>query len=136
VNVPIFEGGALWFGRRAAQAAYAAALANYRQTVLAALEQVADSLKAIDADVDISTASQSAFEAASLDHRLAEANRQAGVIAGFDAITLEIQAYRARLQLIASKSQRLQDVVALYLASGGGWNGQGVIDTPPVAAPQ
>ena len=125
VNVPIFQGGQLWYARKAAQAAFLESEANYRQTVLAALEQVADSLKALDTDAAISGANRGAFEAARGDVSLAEANRQAGVIADYDAMTLEIQAGRARLGLIAAKSQRLQDVVGLYLASGGGWNAAG-----------
>jgi NodT family efflux transporter outer membrane factor (OMF) lipoprotein len=123
VDVPIFRGGALWSNRRAAQAAYRKAQADYRQTVLAALKQVADQLKALGADAEISAANRSAFDAASLDHALAGANRQAGVIADYDVMTLEIQTDRTRLGLIAAKSQRLQDVVALYLACGGGWSG-------------
>ena len=45
------------------------------------------------------------------------------MIAEYDAMTLAILADRARLGLIAAKAQRLQDVVGLYLASGGGWTG-------------
>jgi NodT family efflux transporter outer membrane factor (OMF) lipoprotein len=125
ISVPIFQGGALSFGRKAAQAAYRKAEADYRQTVLAALEQVADSLKALGADAELSAASGSAFEAARLNFVLADTNRQAGVIADYDAITAAIQADRARLVLSAAKAQRLQDVVALYLACGGGWDGRG-----------
>jgi len=124
VDIPLFRGGALWFGRRAAVAAYRKAQADYRQTVLAALEQVADQIKALDADAEISAANRAAFDAASLGRGLAETNLQAGVIADYDAMTLRIQADRARLGLTAAKTQRLQDVVALYLASGGGWNGR------------
>ena len=124
IQVPIFRGGALWFGRKAAQAAYLKAASDYRQTVLAALEQTADALKALDADAAVSRASRTASDAAELNARLSDANRQGGVIADFDAMTAKIAADRARLTLTAAKSQRLQDVVALYLACGGGWNGQ------------
>jgi NodT family efflux transporter outer membrane factor (OMF) lipoprotein len=134
VDVPIFRGGALWFGRKAAQAAYRAAAADYRQTVLAGLEQVADSLKALDADAEVTAASRAAFDAASLNHTLTQANLKAGVVADYDAMTAEIEADRARLGLIAARSQRLQDVVALYLASGGGWSGQGAGSGGAVAA--
>ena len=123
VDVPIFRGGSLWFGRKAAQATFVKAQSDYRQTVLAGLAQVADQLKALDADARISAASRAAFDAAALNHSLADANRQAGLIADYDAMSLAIQADRARLSLIAAKSQRLQDVVGLYLASGGGWTG-------------
>ncbi|HUO11938.1 MAG TPA: efflux transporter outer membrane subunit [Caulobacteraceae bacterium] len=124
IDVPIFRGGELWYGRKAAQAAYAKAAADYRQTVLAALEQVADSVKALGADAEIAQTSREAFDAAALDSKLSDANRASGLIADFDAMTADIATDRARLALIAAKSQRLQDVVALYLASGGGWTGQ------------
>jgi NodT family efflux transporter outer membrane factor (OMF) lipoprotein len=123
IDVPLFRGGALWFGRKAAEATFVKAQADYRQTVLAALEQVADQLKALDADARVSAANRAAFDAATLNHGLADANLKAGVIADYDAMTLAILADRARLGLIAAKSQRLQDVVGLYLASGGGWTG-------------
>jgi NodT family efflux transporter outer membrane factor (OMF) lipoprotein len=125
VNVPIFQGGALWHARKGAQAAYRAAQANYRQTVLAALEQVADSIKALDADADVARASRSAFDAAQTVGTLAGINRRAGMADDYDEMTALIGADRARVQLIAAKAQRLQDVVALHLASGGGWTAQG-----------
>jgi outer membrane protein TolC len=43
----LFKGGELWFKRSAAKEDYGGALALYRQTVLAAFEQVADSLRAL-----------------------------------------------------------------------------------------
>jgi NodT family efflux transporter outer membrane factor (OMF) lipoprotein len=134
VDVPIFRGGTLWFGRRAAQAALVKAEADYRQTVLAALEQVSDQLKALDADAETSAANRSAVDAAALNDTLAAVNLRAGVIADYDAMTLEILADRARLGLIAAKSQRLQDVVALYLASGGGWTGHEAGSGPGVVS--
>ncbi|MEJ1959371.1 MAG: TolC family protein [Nitrosomonadales bacterium] len=47
---PIFNGGALSAKRRAAAAAYDQAEAQYRGTVLSAFQDVADNLRAIDAD--------------------------------------------------------------------------------------
>ena len=123
IDIPIFHGGQLWYGRRAAQAAHTKALADYRATVLSALEQVVDSLKALDADAEISAANHNAFDAADLNRSLGNVNLRAGVISDFDAMTLDIQADRTRLSLSGAKAQRLQDVVALYLASGGGWTG-------------
>ena len=91
--------------------------------MLSALEQVVDSLKALDADAEISAANHNAFDAADLNRSLGNVNLRAGVISDFDAMTLDIQADRTRLSLSGAKAQRLQDVVALYLASGGGWTG-------------
>lgn len=134
LDLPIFEGGARWFGRKAAQAAYLKAQADYRQTVLAALEQTSDALKALEADAEVSAASRRAFDAADEASALAEANRQAGVIADADAIGAAIQADRARLALTAARAQRLQDVAALYLACGGGWTAQSSGSGPAAVA--
>ena len=124
IDIPVFRGGALWYNRQAAKAAYLKAAADYRQTVLAALEQVADSIKALDADAAVAGASRASFEAAELNHTLSAANRDSGLAADFDAMTADVAADRARLTLLSAKAQRLQDVVALYVATGGGWNGQ------------
>lgn len=124
VDIPIFRGGELWYGRKAAQAGYLKSAADYRQTVLAALEQVSDTLKALETDAGIATAARAEFDAADLARKLAGSNRQAGVVADYDAMTAQLAADRARLSLIAARAQRLQDVVALYVACGGGWTGQ------------
>ena len=50
VTAPLFEGGTLWYKRKAAMDNYHQAMALYRQTVLAAFEQVADTLRALDHD--------------------------------------------------------------------------------------
>ncbi|HEX4599124.1 MAG TPA: efflux transporter outer membrane subunit, partial [Burkholderiaceae bacterium] len=47
---PLFHGGQLQAHKRSAQAAYEAALAAYRQTVLQGLQQVADALRALQQD--------------------------------------------------------------------------------------
>ena len=133
VTVPIFQGGSLWYGRKAAEAGLARAQADYRQTVLAALEQVCDGIGALSADSETEAAARSASEAAELNRQLADANDQAGVIAGFDAMSARIAADRARMALAAARAQRLQDVVALYLASGGGWNGRDLGPSKPEA---
>ena len=45
-TMPVFDGGTLWFGRQAAIDNYQQAMALYRQTVLGAFGQVADTLRA------------------------------------------------------------------------------------------
>src|SRR5208337_2618258 len=47
---PLIQGPTLWYQRKAAIDAFEQALANYRQTVLAALAQVADALDALQND--------------------------------------------------------------------------------------
>ncbi len=123
ITVPIFQGGTLWFGRKAAVANLRAAWADYRQTVLAALEQTADAMKALETDAQVSAASRASFDAAAAGARLAQANLAGGIVSTTSAATQQIAADRARLLLVAARSQWLQDVVTLDLASGGGWDG-------------
>ncbi|MFS2117906.1 TolC family protein, partial [Herbaspirillum frisingense] len=62
---PLFHGGALSARRDASKEAYLAAEANYRQTVLNAFQNVADSLVALTQDADAlqaSTAARAASE--------------------------------------------------------------------------
>lgn len=47
---PLFHGGELRAKKRAAEAAYDAAFASYRETVLEALQQVADAMRAVEHD--------------------------------------------------------------------------------------
>ncbi|MBU9278080.1 efflux transporter outer membrane subunit, partial [Burkholderia gladioli] len=61
---PLFHGGALLAQRRAAQASYAAAVEQYKATVLSAFQNVADSLAALDNDAQALDASSRAAEAA------------------------------------------------------------------------
>src|SRR5258708_10223190 len=50
VTQPVFQGGALLHRRRAAEAAYDQAAAQYRSTVIGALQNVADTLRALEYD--------------------------------------------------------------------------------------
>jgi len=124
VTVPLVSGGTLWFGRKAAAAAWRAAAADYRQTVLAALEQVSDALRAVETDAKVADARRAAFDSAGLDQRLADVTADAGVTGAYDAGTARIALERARLDLIDARTQRLQDAVALFLATGGGWSAE------------
>ena len=134
IDIPIFHGGQLWYGRRAAQAAHAKAFADYRQTVLLALEQVADALKSLSTDAEVSAIDQTALDAATNHRALAEANRQAGVIADIDAMTFAIAADRAGEAMTDARALQLQDIVTLDVATGGGGGGGWAGALPEVPA--
>ena len=61
---PVIQGPTLWYQRKAAIDAYQQALANYRQTVLAAFAQVADALDALQHDAQTLSAQSQALSAA------------------------------------------------------------------------
>jgi len=118
---PVFEGGSLLNRRVAAKAQYQAAMADYRQTVLAAFGQVADTLSALDQDGAAAEAQIRADAAAETAFRLMRANRDSGLASDADLDIAEVQARQAHAARVAAEAARLQDCVALYAALGGGW---------------
>jgi NodT family efflux transporter outer membrane factor (OMF) lipoprotein len=123
---PLFHGGALYYQRKAAIDARDQALASYRSTVLAALEQVADVLRALQHDADAVVAQHAAVDAGKRALDLIQANYQSGIATYLQVIIADEQYLQARLGYIQASAQRLQDTVALYAALGGGWWRDGV----------
>ncbi len=117
----IFSGGSQWYARKAAIDAYDASLGQYEQTVLTALEQVADTMRALEHDAQALRAQVDALQAASENEKLTQANYEAGTAGYLDMLTADTQFQQARLGYLGAVAQRLQDTVALYAALGGGW---------------
>ncbi len=118
---PIFDGGTRWFQHKAAIEAHAAVLASYRQTVLSALAQVADTLRALEHDADAVNAQADAVHAASDALQLTRVNYQSGTVNYLQLLIADEQYHEATLGYVQAQAQRLQDTVALYVALGGGW---------------
>jgi len=118
---PIVDGGTRWYQRKAAIEAHDSVLASYRQTVLNALAQVADTLRALEHDAETLSAQadavHSAFDALHLTH----INYQSGIATYLQLLIADEQYHQATLAYIQAQAQRLQDTVALYVALGGGW---------------
>jgi NodT family efflux transporter outer membrane factor (OMF) lipoprotein len=121
VTIPLFQGGTLWYGRKAAVDAYGQAQALYRQTVLAAFAQVADCLAAVAHDADALQAQVTVRQAANDGLAVARANFQAGLIAYLEVMNADIAFQTASIAYVQALAQRHQDTVALYAALGGGW---------------
>lgn len=118
---PVFQGGAAWFNRKAAQEAYRKTLSDYRQSVLAAFTQVADTLKALQYDADSLDAQKEAMLAAQEGLKLTQANYASGLAGYLDVLVSDQQFEQAHMAYVQSLAQRYQDTVALYVALGGGW---------------
>jgi NodT family efflux transporter outer membrane factor (OMF) lipoprotein len=121
VTAPLFRGGTLWFGRQAALDAYQSSLANYRQTVLGAFAQVADTLRALEHDAELVDAQFHALNVSEETLRLIQANYQAGTANYLQVLAANALYHQAKIGYIQAQTQRLQDTVALFVALGGGW---------------
>ncbi len=135
VTAPVFEGGTLWFRRRASIAAYEQASDLYRQTVLASFEQVADALQALDHDASALAAQEDALAYAREALKLTQANYTAGLATYLDLLNADIQLHQAQIGQIESLALRYQDTVALFAALGGGWwaQSEAAVQTQPPA---
>ncbi len=119
---PVFEGGRLRAQERAAYATYDAARATYRSTVLAAFQQVADALRALEHDGAAARDQDRLTRALHAQIGLAEAGYRSGAT-DFSAVLLaEINYQNARVSSASTTAARLQDTTALFVALGGdGW---------------
>ena len=121
VAQPVFRGGALLHRQRAAEASLDQAKAQYRSTVLASFQNVADALRAIEIDARALQAA-TATEASAADS-LAVARQQftAGQTSILPMLTAQQAQRQARLAVIQARAARLGDTAALFQALGGGW---------------
>jgi NodT family efflux transporter outer membrane factor (OMF) lipoprotein len=117
----LFDAGALLHKKRAADAALDQAAAQYRAAVILACQNVADSLRALQADADALKASAQAERAARVTFDLAQRQRDLGTISWVAVLNAE-QSYRqAQLALVQAQANRYSDTAGLFQALGGGW---------------
>jgi NodT family efflux transporter outer membrane factor (OMF) lipoprotein len=118
---PLFEGGTLWYRRKAAIDNYQEAMALYRQAVLAAFAQVADTLQALEHDAAALRAQDEALATSREALRLVQINYEAGLNTFLDVLVADSQYHQALVNDLEATALRYQDTVALYAALGGGW---------------
>ena len=121
ITAPIFEGGTLLHQQRAAKAAYDEAAAQYRSTVLAAFQNVADTLVALDQDAQALQSAAKAEQAAKLTLDLTRRQLKDGYAGNLQWLTAEQTWQQARIALVQAQANRFADTAALYQALGGGW---------------
>jgi NodT family efflux transporter outer membrane factor (OMF) lipoprotein len=130
ITQPIFRGGTLLARRRAADAAYDESLAQYRQAVLNALQNVADVLAALQNDAKTVKAQHDALLAAQASLELTERQYAVGAVNYVTLLVQQQQYQQARLGFVRALASRYQDTATLFQALGGGWGD----DTEPAAA--
>jgi len=118
---PIFNGGALRARKRAAEAAYDAAQAQYRQTVLNAFLDVANTLRAIDTDAAAVVATADAERLANESQALVARQYQLGAVSYLSSLDAQRTWLSTRVALVQARAARFTDTAALFQALGGGW---------------
>jgi NodT family efflux transporter outer membrane factor (OMF) lipoprotein len=118
----VFNAGATEAKVRGARAAYDAAVANYRQTVLAAFQQVEDSiaaLRVLESKYDLDKA---ASEEADRAENLINKQYQAGTIDYTTVFVAQTTALNDRRVALQAARDRLVTMIDLVGAFGGGWS--------------
>lgn len=121
VSQTIFDGGTLRSKSRAAEQALLQAGAQYRSTVITALQNVADTLYTIQSDADALQAAAKSEHAAQTLFELSRKQYQLGQIDTLTRFVAEQNYQLASINLIQAQTNRLGDTAALYQALGGGW---------------
>lgn len=118
---PLFEGGALFHKQKAAEAALDQAKAQYRGAVLAALQNVADTLQALQVDARLLSAAVTAESTAAESLAIAKRQLALGQVNGLTVLTAEQTYQQAVFALVQARATRYADTVALFQSLGGGW---------------
>jgi NodT family efflux transporter outer membrane factor (OMF) lipoprotein len=117
----LFDAGALLHKRRAADAAMDQAAAQYRSTVIGAVQNVADTLRALQADSDAVRDTEAAAHSAEAALDIAKGQYKLGTVSLVALLTAEIAYQQAELASIQAIANRYADTAGLFQALGGGW---------------
>jgi outer membrane protein TolC len=117
----LFDAGALLHRRRAADAALDQAAAQYRAAVILACQNVADTLRALQADADALKASAEADRTARATLEVARQQHELGTISLVTVLNAEQVYQQAQVAVVQARANRYSDTAGLFQALGGGW---------------
>ncbi len=121
VTQPLFEGGTLLHNERAAKAALRQAAAQYQSTLIAAYQNVADTLHASLSDAEALAADVAAENSSKVTYDLTRQQMDAGYVNYLALLSAETAYEQALLTRIQAQASRYGDTIALFQALGGGW---------------
>jgi outer membrane protein, multidrug efflux system len=120
ISVPIFAGGANVANLQATKLARDTAVAQYEKAIQTAFREVADALVARGTLDEQLAAQQALVTASAVAYRLADMRYRGGVDSYLTALVAQVSLYGAQQQLQTVRLMRLQNLVTLYKALGGG----------------
>jgi multidrug efflux system outer membrane protein len=125
VTQPIFEGGALEGQYEFSKAFRDELVQTYRKSVISAFQNVEDSLVATQQTAEQEQRQQVAVDTAQQAFQVARAQLNAGTINVLTLLNTENALFTAKITLAEVRSARLQAIVSLFNALGGGWKQTG-----------
>jgi NodT family efflux transporter outer membrane factor (OMF) lipoprotein len=134
LSVPIFEGGRLRAQVELADAQAREAALSYRNTVLSAYQDAENALVAYNQEQERAASLKKSFELNRDALALARSRYQSGLVDFLTVLDAERNLYQAETAFTDSNASTLIDLVAVYKALGGGWEGQAPASAPQDAA--
>jgi NodT family efflux transporter outer membrane factor (OMF) lipoprotein len=122
LSQPLFEGGKLRSQVRERRSVARESLANYRATLLSALQEVSDSIASRDAAQERYEAIMKADAAADAAVDLARAQYRSGLTPFQSLLTAEQSWLATKDDVATAKADLGRAQVQLFLALGGGWD--------------
>ena len=117
----LFDGGTLLHKERASREAFEEARAQYRSTLVRALQNVADTLHALETDAVALQAALAAEQAAKTSLDITRKQLQLGAVHYLSLLNAEQTYLNAVVNLAVARGNRFADTAALFQALGGGW---------------
>ena len=121
VSQPVFEGGTLLHRKRAASQALLQAAGQYQSTVIAAYQNVADTLHAIYSDADSLEAAVQYEHATKIQLEIAQRQLTTGMVDELFLLQAQESYQQALINRVQAQELRFGDSAALFMALGGGW---------------
>jgi NodT family efflux transporter outer membrane factor (OMF) lipoprotein len=118
----IFDGGRRRAATDEARAGYDVSVANYRQTVLSAFQQVEDNLAGLRILEQEAGVQSTAVEAAEKSLALSQIRYVGGATDYLEVITAQSAALSDEVTVVNILGRRMANAVLLIQALGGGWN--------------
>jgi NodT family efflux transporter outer membrane factor (OMF) lipoprotein len=119
--MPIFNAGKVRAGVAQARAFYDESLANYRQTVLAAFQEVEDNLSATTLLASEASVQNEAVVAARQSAAITLNQYKAGTVSYLNVVTAQSAQLNAERSAVELLGRRLNASVVLFKAAGGDW---------------
>jgi NodT family efflux transporter outer membrane factor (OMF) lipoprotein len=129
----LFDAGAIHGRVQEAGANYDATVANYRQTVLTAIQQVEDDLAGLRILESEAAAEDQAVKSANISLDVNTNQYKAGIVDYLTVITSQATALSDEVQAVNIRTRRMTTSVLLVEALGGGWNKSALPGTSGVA---
>jgi len=130
ISLPLFAGGANFANLDIAKQQKNLYVAQYEKAIQTAFQEVSDCLIGRGTFDDQLQAQEALVSANQDSYRLSTMLYKAGIDSYLQALDAQRSLYTAQQQTVSIRLQRLQNLVTLYKALGGGWSATGQAPGP------